>query len=75
MTAAAQNVKRMAKLLSRKGPKRGEKAIGQQLSARCLSFLFLIPGVCRENRFPHGVGRYEISVGDEFFNSLSRVDP
>jgi len=70
MTAIAQNMKRMVKLLSRKGPNKGEEAMGRQLSALCLSFLFPIFGICRENRMPHGAGRYEISVGAEFFNRL-----
>jgi hypothetical protein len=42
MTATAQNIKRMVKLPSRKGPKKESEVIGQALPALCLLFLFLL---------------------------------
>jgi hypothetical protein len=56
MTATAQNIKRMVKLLSRKGPKKESEVIGQALPALCLLFLFLLVRVFSEKRIVHGVG-------------------
>jgi hypothetical protein len=49
-------LKRMVKLLSRKGPKKESEVIGQPLPALCLLFLFLLVRVFREKRVTHGVG-------------------
>ena len=62
MTATAQNIKRMIKHLSRKGPRKGEEVMGQPLSACCLLFLFLLVRVFRGKRIAHGLGRYETCV-------------
>ena len=59
MTATAQNIKRMVKLLSRKGPKKESEVIGQALPALCLLFLFLLVRVFSEKRIVHGVAWYE----------------
>jgi len=56
MTATAQNIKRMVKLLSRMGPKKEVKALGQPLTARCLSLLFLLVGIRREKTVITHVG-------------------
>jgi hypothetical protein len=56
MTATAQNIKRMVKLLSGKGPKKEAEVIGQALPALCLLFLFLLVRVFRNKRIAHGVG-------------------
>jgi hypothetical protein len=55
MTATAQNIKRMVRLLSLKRPKNEAEVLEQPLSARCLSFLFLLVGVCGGKRIAHGV--------------------
>ena len=55
MTATAQNIKRMVKLLSLKGPKNEAEVLGQPLSARCLFFLFLLVGVCGGKKIVHGM--------------------
>ena len=59
MTATAQNIKRMVKLLSRRGPKKGKEVIGLPLPARCPFFLFLLVRVLSEKRIVHGVAWYE----------------
>ena len=56
MTATAQNMKRMVKLLSRKGPRKETEAMRQPLSVRCLLFLFLLVRVFKEKRTAHDVG-------------------
>jgi len=63
MTATAQNIKSMVKLLSRKGPKKEPEVIGQPLPALCLLFLLLLVRVFREKRFTHSVGWYETCLG------------
>jgi hypothetical protein len=55
MTATAQNIKRMVKLLSLKGPKNEAGVVEQPLSTRRLSFLFLLAGVYREKRIVQGM--------------------
>jgi hypothetical protein len=43
MTAAAQNIKRMVKLLARKGPERAAAAVSQLLSASKMKFALHFP--------------------------------
>ncbi len=70
MTATAQNIKRMVKLLSRREPKKGEEVIGQPLPARCLIFLFLLVRAFSEKRIVHGVAWHETWANGQFFNRL-----
>lgn len=58
MTATAQNIKRMIKLLFRREPKKEDKALGRRVPRECLSFflLFLV-GLWREKRIAYGAAQ------------------